>query len=133
MFSAFSDFIAAKKLIREYAEKFDSAVSILREEPDLAAAEELAGHWCEILVSAPTVAVVEQLRAAGVGCYLASNQHAYRAAFMRRRLGYDEVFDGQLYSCDLGAMKSSRKFFSLVLEIMYPRRQSLHTPQPEMW
>lgn len=48
------------------------------------AAEELAGHWCEILVSAPTVAVVEQLRAAGVGCYLASNQHAYRAAFMRR-------------------------------------------------
>lgn len=34
------DFIAAKKLIREYAEKFDSAVSILREEPDLAAAED---------------------------------------------------------------------------------------------
>jgi putative hydrolase of the HAD superfamily len=79
-------------------------------------AEELATHWCEVEVCADTVAVVGSLRGAGIGCYLASNQHAYRASCMRSSLGYDEVFDAQFYSCDLGAMKSSAKFFSLVID-----------------
>jgi putative hydrolase of the HAD superfamily len=79
-------------------------------------AAELVEHWCEIEVCPDTVAVVGSLRAAGVGCYLASNQHSYRASFMRRRLGYDEVFDGEFYSCDLGAMKSAPEFFSRVLD-----------------
>ena len=81
-----------------------------------AAAEELAGHWGEVSVSEETLALVRELRAAGVACYLASNQHAYRAALMSGSLGYDEAFDAQFYSCDLGEMKSSPKFFSLVLD-----------------
>ena len=98
---------------REFIDVLDE---VLRRWHVPVAADELAGHWCEVSVSAPTVALVEQLRAAGVGCYLASNQHAYRAGCMRTSLGYDEVFDEQFYSCDLGEMKSSPKFFSLVLD-----------------
>ena len=79
------------------------------------AASELLGHWRDVEVSAPSVAVVRLLRASGVGCYLASNQHAYRASYLRS-LAYDELFDEQFYSCDLGETKSSAKFFALVLD-----------------
>ena len=78
-------------------------------------AGELLGHWCKIEVSADTVALVRSLRHAGVGCHLASNQNAYRASYMRS-LGYDELFDEQFYSCDLGETKSSPKFFAQVLD-----------------
>ena len=79
-------------------------------------ASALLEHWCEVSVCAGTVALARSLRAAGIACWLASNQHAYRASFMRQHLGYDEVFDGQFYSCDLGVLKSSPEFFSLVLD-----------------
>ena len=80
------------------------------------AASQLLGHWREISVSGPTVGVVRSLRALGVGCCLASNQHAYRASYMRSGLGYGDLFDEQFYSCDLGETKSSPKFFAMVLD-----------------
>ncbi len=73
--------------------------------------EELLDHWRRIDVHAAVLEVVGELRASGVRCYLASNQHAHRAAYMRSGLGYDEVFDAQFYSCDLGVLKSSPDFF----------------------
>ncbi|MGN6131474.1 MAG: HAD family hydrolase [Nocardioidaceae bacterium] len=78
--------------------------------------EALLDHWRRIDVHAPVLEVVGELRASGVQCYLATNQHAHRAAHMRRTLGYDEVFDGQFYSCDLGFTKSSPAFFTRVLD-----------------
>jgi putative hydrolase of the HAD superfamily len=80
------------------------------------AASELLGHWREVEVSPSSVAVVRALQSSGIGCHLASNQHAYRADYMRSELGYDELFDAQFYSCDLGVMKSSPKYFALVLD-----------------
>ncbi len=80
--------------------------------------DDLLGHWHRIDVHAPVLEVVGELRASGVRCCLASNQHAHRAAFMRRGLGYDEVFDEQFYSCDLGALKSSPAYFTQVLEAL---------------
>ena len=80
--------------------------------------DELLDHWHRIEVNAPVVEVVGELRASGIRCCLASNQHAHRAAFMRRGLGYDEVFDEQFYSCDLGVLKSSPAYFTQVLETL---------------
>lgn len=78
----------------------------------------LLEHWHRIEVSAATVDLVAELRSAGMRCYLASNQHAYRAAHMRGGLGYDEVFDGQFYSCELGMTKSSPEFFTRVVDAL---------------
>ncbi len=78
--------------------------------------EELLEHWRRIEVNAPVLELVGELRASGVLCCLASNQNAHRAAYMRRELGYDAVFDDQFYSCELGELKSSPAFFTLVLE-----------------
>jgi putative hydrolase of the HAD superfamily len=76
---------------------------------------QLLEHWRRIEVSAPVVAVVGDLRRAGVPCYLATNQNSFRAAYMQQALGYDEHFDGAFYSCELGVLKSSPDFFAKVL------------------
>ena len=77
--------------------------------------EDLLAHWRDVEPCAETLDVVARARRHGIDCYLASNQNAYRAAFMRTGLGYDDVFTGQFYSCDLGALKSSPAFFERVL------------------
>ena len=60
--------------------------------------------------------VVSAVRASGIRCYVASNQQAQRAAFMSTELGYASMFDGELYSCKLGAAKPSERYFELALE-----------------
>ena len=63
-------------------------------------------------VDQEVVAAVHELRADGVRCALATNQHPERAAYMRDNLGYDEVFDDLFYSCDLGVAKPNPDFFA---------------------
>ncbi len=99
------DFPAA---VREVAERWGVADRV----------EELMGHWRRVEVSRPTLAVVRELRARGVGCWLASNQNPYRAAYMRESLRYGDVFDGEFYSCELGVTKASESFFTTVLEVL---------------
>lgn len=55
--------------------------------------------------------LIAGLRAAGVGCHLATNQDDLRASYMRARMGYDDLLDGCFYSCDLGARKPHAAFF----------------------
>lgn len=78
--------------------------------------DELLEHWRRIEVSEPTVALATELRDGGVPCYLATNQHAVRASYMKDVLGYGELFDGVYCSCDLGVLKSSATFFTQVLD-----------------
>lgn len=60
--------------------------------------------------------LVGALRASGIRCYIASNQQTQRAAFMSTELGYASIFDGELYSCQLGAAKPGERYFELALE-----------------
>jgi putative hydrolase of the HAD superfamily len=76
---------------------------------------ELLAHWWRIEVVPGTVSVVRDLRAQGLRCFLATYQHDHRAAYMRGTLGYDDLFDGQFYSCELGVMKPDPHFFTKVL------------------
>src|SRR6266545_1760925 len=61
--------------------------------------DDVLANWNDIVVYPDELDVVRAVRAAGTGCYLATNQQAYRAAYMRGALGYDEVFDAEFYSC----------------------------------
>jgi putative hydrolase of the HAD superfamily len=79
--------------------------------------DELLAQWRRVEVSRPVVELVEELRARGIRCCLASNQHAYRARVMDD-LGYRDLFDAAFYSCDLGVLKSSEVFFERVLEAL---------------
>jgi putative hydrolase of the HAD superfamily len=61
------------------------------------------------------------VRARGIRCYIASNQQALRADFMSTELGYASMFDGELYSCKLGAAKPSERYFELALKAVGAR------------
>jgi putative hydrolase of the HAD superfamily len=77
--------------------------------------QDLLEHWRRIEVSAPVVELVGELRAAGIRCCLASNQNSFRARYMRDALGYEKIFDSVFFSCDLGVLKTSPRFFTSVL------------------
>jgi putative hydrolase of the HAD superfamily len=69
--------------------------------------------WTHIEVDADVVAAIASLRRSGVGCFLASNQQAFRAAYMRT-LGYEALFDRTFYSYQLGCAKPDRAYFGRV-------------------
>lgn len=68
--------------------------------------------WLCMEPVAASFAVVAALRAAGYGVHLGTNQEPYRAAHMREKLGYDDLFDVCCYSCELGAAKPDPAFFA---------------------
>lgn len=74
--------------------------------------------WLDIEVDASSIALVGELRAAGIGVHLGTNQERLRAAHMRTVLGYDDVFDVSCYSCDLGAAKPDPEYFVRALDLV---------------
>lgn len=82
--------------------------------------------WTSIVPEPDTLALAAQLRAAGVGVHLATNQERHRAAHMRQELGYDALFDHCLVSCDLAAAKPDPGFFEAALAVLdAPAREVL--------
>lgn len=74
--------------------------------------------WRAIRVDQPSLELVLALREQGFPCYLASNQHSYRARYMAHELGYDRYFERTFFSCDFGCLKPERRYFErLVQEI----------------
>ena len=71
--------------------------------------------WRDLTVDAEVLALVEEIRQP---CYLATNQQHYRTDFMRATLGYDEVFDDQFYSCEIGFAKPEPQYFQTVLGVL---------------
>ncbi len=61
------------------------------------------------------IKVVEQLRADGIKCYLATNQEKYRAQYISEKMGFAEIFDGLFLSSNIGYKKPEKKFYESVL------------------
>ena len=72
--------------------------------------------WGTFIRFEGTRELVASIRRSGVSCHLATNQDQLRAAYMRERLGYDDLLDSSFYSCDVGAAKPSARFFGRVLD-----------------
>ena len=76
--------------------------------------ERVSEVWGTIDVVEPSRVLVRELRAAGFGCHLATNQDDLRTSYMRARMGYDELLDRCFYSCEVGAAKPEEEFFHRV-------------------
>lgn len=59
--------------------------------------------------------LAEQVRAAGVRCYLATNQDERRGGFMKDTLGYGDLLDGSFYSFELGLAKPDPAYFAEIV------------------
>jgi putative hydrolase of the HAD superfamily len=74
--------------------------------------------WTDIIVDRSILATVEGLRAGGLCCGLATNQHAQRAAYMSVELRYREFFDREFYSCAVGRAKPDPEYFERVVTML---------------
>lgn len=74
----------------------------------------LLALWLHVRVDDEALAIVDELRDAGVRCFLATNQQDARRDLMLR--SYGSRFDGYGFSCDLGAMKPEQAYFDALFE-----------------
>ena len=93
--------------VAEVLKKWDSPFSV---------EQAIETHTKIVAMNTESLEVVRALRKSGVGAYLATNQHEYRAKYMSEVFGYADVFDGEFYSCRLGAMKPDTGYFYSILE-----------------
>lgn len=91
---------------------------VLKEVEREASFDAALAAWRAIRVDAACLDVVSALRAAGLSCFLASNQHSYRASYMAKELGYERFFDRVFFSCDFGSVKPDRSYFERLLREM---------------
>lgn len=108
---------------------FDTEETTLNGTPDLrdvlaeyirvhelpATVDELLEAWNNIYVNEAALALVDELRADGIKCFLTTNQQEYRGRHIQRTLGYEKHFDKQFFSFELGESKPTPRFFERVL------------------
>ena len=72
--------------------------------------------WLTIVPQAEVRALVAEVRAAGVACYLATNQTEHRGRHMAENLGYDDLLDGAFWSYRLGLAKPDPAYFATIVD-----------------
>ncbi len=95
----------------------DALRQVLRDWPGAAVGVgDLLLLWQQAAVDPDALLLVDEVRASGVACALATNQHDVRRAWMRDTLRLDAHFDAVYYSCELGTVKPEPAFFERVLD-----------------
>jgi putative hydrolase of the HAD superfamily len=75
----------------------------------------------------PLLDEIEQLRARGLPCHVASNQERHRATYLERVMGLASRFDRFFLSCHLGVKKPSAEFYRrITLELDAPPSSLLY-------
>ncbi|MFF0270621.1 HAD family hydrolase [Kribbella sp. NPDC004536] len=93
----------------------DALADVLRRWNSAATVDEAIEPWSWFAAEPEVIELIQTLRAAGIGCHLATNQHAYRRAIMQDERGYGGWFDRTFYSCDLGLAKPDPAYFRAIL------------------
>lgn len=79
---------------------------------------ELLQVWQHLRVDPGMLDAVRTLRAEGLRCAIATNQHRERAAYMRRELGYEELFEPMVVSAEIGVAKPDPAYFRRAVELL---------------
>ena len=93
----------------------DAVAEVLARWDSPASLEEALEPWHWFTAEPAVISLIGDLRAAGIGCHLATNQQAYRRAIMQDERGYGSWFDQTFYSCDLGLAKPDPAYFRAIL------------------
>ncbi|MET9274554.1 HAD-IA family hydrolase [Kribbella sp. NPDC003557] len=93
----------------------DAVADVLRRWNSPATLDDALEPWSWFEAEPGVISLIQSLRAAGVGCHLATNQQAYRRTIMQDERGYGAWFDQTFYSCDLGLAKPDPAYFRAIL------------------
>lgn len=80
--------------------------------------ERILALWDRVDSVPAALQLVRRVRAQGVRCHLATNQHDRRTALMREVMRYGDHLDRQFYSCELGVAKPDPEFFLAILRAL---------------
>jgi putative hydrolase of the HAD superfamily len=61
------------------------------------------------------IQAIQELRGGGVVCLLATNQDTYHSEFLKKNLGFNQIFDHVYTSSDIGAKKPEPGFFDYIV------------------
>jgi HAD superfamily hydrolase (TIGR01509 family) len=104
----------------------DALAEVLARWGSTATVDDVLNLWHQFAVDPVAIKLVQDLRAAGIHCYLATNQQAYRRKIMREELNYNEWFDQSFYSSELGVAKPDPAYFRTILDTLgLPARSAL--------
>ena len=78
--------------------------------------DEVMQGWRSVQVDPAMLGRIADLRARGIGCAMATNQHDVRVAYMRSLPDYAGVFDEQFYSSELGFAKPDPDYFRAIVK-----------------
>lgn len=109
-------FAAEGPALRGEARLRDTLAEVLRRYPDAdVGVEDLLGLWERAVLDEDAMAIVGEVRAAGVLAVLATNQQDHRRVWMRDTLGVDRHFDTVFYSCEMGVVKPDPAYFHRIV------------------
>jgi len=74
--------------------------------------------WCRIDPDELMLRMIDRVRTAGVVTALATNQQSYRGSYMLANLPYDDHFDHQFHSFQVGLAKPDPAYFTRVTEAL---------------
>ncbi|HEU4945582.1 MAG TPA: HAD-IA family hydrolase [Kribbella sp.] len=94
----------------------DALAQVLERWGSTTTVEDVLDLWRQFEAVPEVVSLIQDLRAAGIECHLATNQQAYRRRIMHDERNYGEWFDQTFYSCDLGVAKPDPVYFGTILE-----------------
>ncbi len=93
----------------------DELVDILERRGRTCTADDILAIWYRIEVDERMLTLVDRVRDAGVVTALATNQQSYRGTYIKENLPYDEHFDHQFHSFEVGLAKPDPAYFALVV------------------
>lgn len=96
----------------------DLLTELLERDGRACTADDILEVWYRVDLDDVTLALVDRVRAAGVITALATNQQSYRGGFMLANLAYEEHFDHQFHSFQMGLAKPDPAFFSHIVETL---------------
>lgn len=96
----------------------DAVTEVLQRWHSTTLVDDVLQVWSWFEAVPEVIAVVQELRANGIQCHLATNQHAYRRRIMHDERHYGEWFDQSFYSSDLGVAKPEAAYFRTILDVI---------------
>lgn len=78
--------------------------------------EQIIEVWQSVDLFWPMLELVDDVRRSGVVTALATNQHSYRGRWMKEALPYQDYFDREFYSFEMGVAKPDPAYFEQILD-----------------
>jgi len=92
--------------------------------------EEFLNYWfnAENHIDQRVVEVINKLKKSGIKCFLATNQEKYRTQYLRKEMGFENIFDQVFSSAEVGNKKSQPEFFDFIL-----KKTGLNKDEIQFW